>query len=227
MRVGTRGTGALRRTGFTLVELLVVLAIIAILASFLLPALQRAQHVARSATCMGSMRQQGFFFSAYLDSFHNTYPAGIFWPVHPTLPESATTWSFLLRSGGMIGSRKDFPTYPEPVMAKAGHLPLGVWKCPVGLPSSLDWNPHMTHFGVSRIFQNVFLKANAVRAPSRKILMIDSGYGTGSSDLVYDPNAMAFSGTRIALRHQGLANTSFLDGHVRSRMLASYQSSEF
>jgi prepilin-type N-terminal cleavage/methylation domain-containing protein len=47
------------RQGFTLVELLVVVAIIAILMAILLPALSLARDKAREARCMGNMNQAG------------------------------------------------------------------------------------------------------------------------------------------------------------------------
>ena len=44
--------------GFTLVELLVVIAIIALLAALLLPALSQARQQARTARCVSNLRQQ-------------------------------------------------------------------------------------------------------------------------------------------------------------------------
>src|SRR5690606_40682021 len=46
-----------RNTGFTLIEVLVVVAIIALLVAILLPSLARAREQARAAVCKTSMKQ--------------------------------------------------------------------------------------------------------------------------------------------------------------------------
>jgi len=73
MRGGYRnGPPAVLRHGFTLVELLVVVAIIAVLVAILLPALAAAREQARVAQCQSKLRQQGVGFSLY-NGEHNDF----------------------------------------------------------------------------------------------------------------------------------------------------------
>ncbi len=57
---------------FTLIELLVVVAIIAILASLLLPSLSRARDMAKTASCISNLKQQGNAIMLY-NSDNNGY----------------------------------------------------------------------------------------------------------------------------------------------------------
>ena len=92
-----RATGP---AGFTLVELLVVIGIIALLISILLPSLNRARESAKSVVCLSNLRQIGTGLVLYTNGFNGSLPYG-YWNGDSAFgdvynADQANDWSNLL-----------------------------------------------------------------------------------------------------------------------------------
>lgn len=85
-----------RLAGFTLVELLVVIGIIAILISLLMPALNRVRQQANSVACRSNLRQMGLYMQMYANDNR-----GWLFPVERGMPDDISQfWTNMAKGLG-------------------------------------------------------------------------------------------------------------------------------
>ncbi len=130
-----------RASAFTLVELLVVTASIAILAAMLLPALARSRIAAQRADCMSNLRQLGLATQLYwTDNSENSFP------LWTKADGAGKTWWFGWLANGIDGQR----AFDLSVGALFRYLHgSDVRLCPVLNPAA---NPQFQPKGTSTIF---------------------------------------------------------------------------
>lgn len=210
-----------RNTGFTLVELLVVIGITATLIAMLLPALQRARASSASVTCAANLRQVATALTLY-ETNHGQYPLmrdpslGAVSPAFAASSVLPKTWVDTLVEG----------RYLTTVDLSRGDL--GVLRCPTADHFEIDpsWLSYTPHYGYNnfinpatadapRLGDRSFQGRRAlIRADvSRTILLADSRHPDATRGWHSIGNHRW-----VHLRHNGntTANVAFVAGNVES-----------
>jgi len=109
------GAGAIRPSrAFTLIEVLVVVAIIALLVAILLPSLARAREQARITMCAGQLHSYGTGMTSYANANKGLLPSAkpgngwLFWDVDLSLIPSGTTKASTSATSPATGIRPAF-----------------------------------------------------------------------------------------------------------------------
>lgn len=139
--------------GFTLVELLVVIAVIAVIAAIVFPVLARSGETARKTTCTSNLKQISLATSMYLQDYDETYPSSWGWDARDHLRSSGTMWRVCLQPylpklgasdgsyGESSGAGNFYGTYAgEPWYNPAGYDKMSVLSCP-DAPTSAAFGP--------------------------------------------------------------------------------------
>lgn len=203
-----------RRRIFTLVELLVVIGVIAILASMLLPALSKVRETTLGTQCESNLRQISLTFSSYGDC--GWIPTGAYWinaldraglvtlPIPGAKSPENTVWA--CQPALKTQLQKYFDTYGN----------WGGWGSMIRYRSTYTINYYLG--GVDTSTNNRFLMPHKINNPSSQFMVSDAGptdtyYGTSRVDEVWDNSRV------VGQPHLQKTGLVFVDGHATLEIL--------
>jgi prepilin-type N-terminal cleavage/methylation domain-containing protein/prepilin-type processing-associated H-X9-DG protein len=196
---------------FTLLELLVVVAILSILLSILLPSLANVRKKAKSIQCSGNMAQIGRSTALYGDDNNGWAPM--------TGTDTSFTFTNVHSMSSYLGLAPHEPGADLRV-ARIALCPTKIWRnSDMGMSSywtdwwgtSYSYNAHMTYLPWVTSQPDLSNKMMQAKNPSTRMLLGDSyKLAPNSLDVI----------SEFDLRHQNSTNVLFVDIHVEPRSLS-------
>jgi prepilin-type N-terminal cleavage/methylation domain-containing protein len=128
----------MNRRAFTLIEILVVVAIVAVLIGLLLPAVQQAREAANRARCLNNLKQLGLALHCYADAYSVFPPSGCY-----PAGQTEDPWSALARLLPFVeeaGLQKliDFSTSSDSAPTDVTTVRVPQFLCPDEINDHLD-----------------------------------------------------------------------------------------
>ncbi|MFO7946113.1 MAG: prepilin-type N-terminal cleavage/methylation domain-containing protein [Armatimonadota bacterium] len=184
--------------GFTLIEVLVVIAIIAVLAAILFPVFSRARASARKAACVSNTRQLLDAAVMYATDYDRTLvPARA-----GGAPDSlGYTWCVLLQEYMKDDGILKCPSDPEPQTATRS----------TDMPHSYGINYSFTFNPGGWTGRPLTYRLTALSGLSEKLLFFDLKDGLETMGASYSSHRLS----RVAPRHFQMSAFGFLDGHAK------------